>query len=200
LGVRRHTFTIDVLDPTLRAAGTRATQPKEFAVSKEPMATRATMRPPSRLDARVKRIVATRRIFPVLVLVTLCLALLAGFVATLVDKEDFPSLEIGVWWAIVTLATVGYGDVVPTTTSGRVVGSATIIVGVTFLAFLTAIVTSLFVSTEQEQKDAEEATIRAASEEETRALIAATQTETRELFLRLDERLASIDARLDRSP
>jgi len=60
------------------------------------MATRATMRPPSRLDARVKRIVATRRIFPVLVLVTLALALLAGFIATLVDKQDVPSLEIGV--------------------------------------------------------------------------------------------------------
>jgi len=169
-------------------------------VSEEPIAKRATRRPPSRLDARVKRIVATRRIFPVLVLVTLCLALLAGFVATLVDKEDFPSLEIGVWWAIVTLATVGYGDVVPTTTWGRVVGSATIIVGVTFLSFLTAIVTSLFISTEQEEKDAEEATVRAASEAETRALIAATQTETRELIQRLDERLAAIDARLDGSP
>jgi len=175
-------------------------QSKESAVSEEPVAKRATRRPPSRFDARVKRIVATRRVFPVLVLVTLALALLAGFVATLVDREDFPSLEIGVWWAIVTLATVGYGDVVPTTTWGRVVGSATIIVGVTFLAFLTAIVTSLFVSTEQEQKDAEEATIRAASEAETRALIATTQTETRELILRLDERLAAIDARLDRSP
>jgi voltage-gated potassium channel Kch len=169
-------------------------------VPEDPIAERATKRPPSRLDARVRRIVATRRIFPVLVLVTLSLALLSGFIATLVDKEDFPSLEIGVWWAIVTLATVGYGDVVPTTTGGRVVGSATIIVGVTFLSFLTAIVTSLFISTEQEQKDAEEATIRAASDAETRALIAASKAETRELILRLDERLAAIDARLDRSP
>jgi voltage-gated potassium channel Kch len=164
----------------------------------DPVADSPIKRPPSRLDARVKRIVATRRIFPVLVLVTLSLALLSGFVATLVDKEDFPSLEIGVWWAIVTLATVGYGDVVPTTTWGRVVGSATIIVGVTFLSFLTAIVTSLFISTEQEQKDAEEAKVRAASEAETRALIAASEAETRAFFLRLDERLAAIDAKLDR--
>jgi voltage-gated potassium channel len=155
-------------------------------VPEDPSARTAARPPSSRLDARIRRMVATRRIFPVLVLVTLALALLAGFTATLVDQEDFPSFGVGVWWAIVTLATVGYGDVVPTTSWGRVVGSATIIVGVTFLSFLTAIVTSLFISTEQEQKAAEERKLRAASQAETRALL-----------LRLDERLTAIDAKLD---
>jgi voltage-gated potassium channel Kch len=153
----------------------------------DPVADSATRPLASRLDARIRRVVATRRIFPVLVLITLCLSLLAGFVATLVDREDFPSFGVGVWWAIVTVATVGYGDVVPTTTWGRVVGSATIIVGVTFLSFLTATVTSLFISTEQDEKAAEEAKVRAASEAETRALIR-----------QLGERLAAIDAKLDR--
>jgi voltage-gated potassium channel len=150
------------------------------------------------MDARVRRMVATRRIFPLLLLITAALALLAGFVATLVDRQDFPTFGVGVWWAIVTLATVGYGDVVPTTTWGKVVGSATIIVGVTFLSFLTATVTSLFVSTEQDENAAEEATRRAAGEAEIRALIAASEAETRELFGRLEERLAAIDAKLDR--
>ena len=151
------------------------------------------------MDARVRRMVATRRIFPLLLIVTVALGLLAGFVATLVDRQDFPSFGIGVWWAIVTLATVGYGDVVPTTAWGKLVGSATIIVGVTFLAFLTATVTSLFVSTEQDERAAEEARLRAAAEVETRALIARSDAETRELFRRLDERLAAIDAKLERS-
>jgi len=151
------------------------------------------------MDARVRRMVATRRIFPLLLIVTVALGLLAGFVATLVDRQDFPSFGIGVWWAIVTLATVGYGDVVPTTAWGKIVGSATIIVGVTFLAFLTATVTSLFVSTEQDERAADEARLRAAAEVETRALIARSDAETRELFRRLDERLAAIDAKLERS-
>ena len=133
------------------------------------------------------RAVATRRVFPFLVLLTLAVALLAGFVMTLVDEEDFPSFGIGAWWALVTLATVGYGDVVPTTTWGRVVGSGVILFGVTFLAFLTATVTSLFVSNDQERKSAEEAAIRAASDAETRALLAG-----------LDERLAAIEAKLER--
>ena len=148
---------------------------------------RKSARPTSRFDERIKRVVATRRIFPVLLVATVSLAVLAGFTATLVDQEDFPTFGVGVWWAIVTLATVGYGDVVPTNSWGRVVGSATIIVGVTFLSFLTAIVTSLFISIEEEEKAVAERELRAASEAETRSLL-----------LRLDERLTAIDAKLDR--
>jgi len=153
----------------------------------EPSASSAAKPSHSRLQTRIGRVVASRRIFPFLALTTLSLAALAGFIVTLVDREDFPSFGVGAWWAVVTIATVGYGDVVPTTPWGRVIGSATIILGVTFLSFLTATVTSLFVSVEQDQKAAEEAKLRAASEAETRALI-----------LQLDQRLAELDAKLDR--
>jgi voltage-gated potassium channel len=141
----------------------------------------------SRLDARLAHVVANRRIFPFLVVVTVSIGLLAGFVATLVDKENFPSLADGVWWAIVTLATVGYGDIVPTTPLGRIVGSVLIIFGVTFLTFLTAIVTSLFISTEEEAKRALERERRQASE-----------AEVRELLLQLNERMAALEAKLGR--
>ena len=102
------------------------------------------------LHARTQRAVAHRRVFPFLALTTLAVALLAGLIVTIIDKEDFPDYGTAVWWAIVTLGTVGYGDVVPHSGWGRVVGSVVIVVGVTFIAFLTAVVTSLFV--EQEQK------------------------------------------------
>ena len=78
----------------------------------------AAGRKDSRLEKRIARTVASRRVFPFLALATLSLALFAGFVATLVDKEDFPSFGDGAWWALVTIATVGYGDVVPTTPWG----------------------------------------------------------------------------------
>jgi voltage-gated potassium channel len=139
----------------------------------------------SRLDRRVRHVVANRRIFPFLVLVTAGVALLAGFVATLVDEKDFPTFADGAWWALVTLATVGYGDIVPTTSTGRVVGSLLIVFGVTFLAFLTANVTSLFVASDQEERQAQERAAREASEAETRALL-----------LRLEDRLTEIEAKL----
>ncbi len=41
------------------------------------------------------------------------MGVLSGFVVTLVDHKDFPTFGTGVLWAIVTLSTVGHGDVVP---------------------------------------------------------------------------------------
>jgi len=137
----------------------------------------------------MREAVANRRVFPYLALTTVGLGLLAGFVVTLVDRQDFPTFGTGVWWAIVTLGTVGYGDVVPHTAWGRVVGSAVIVVGVTFIAYLTAVVTSYFVSTE------EEAT-RAASE----STLAAELERAVEILGRLDDRLAAIEAKLDIPP
>ena len=140
----------------------------------------------SRLEKSVQRAVARRRIFPYLAAATVVLALISGFVMTLIDEKDFPTYGVAVWWAIVTLATVGYGDVVPTTVPGRVVGSAVIILGVTFLAFLTATVTSFFVASDQE----------AAKERELRAREAADK-ELRELLQRLEERLSAIESKLE---
>jgi voltage-gated potassium channel len=139
----------------------------------------------SRLQRSIGKAVARRRIFPYLASVTLILALGSGLLVTLTDPKDFPTYGTAVWWAIVTLATVGYGDVVPTTPWGRVVGSAVIILGVTFLAFLTATVTSLFVSSDQAQAKERELAQREAADKE-----------LRELLKRLEDRLAAIESKL----
>jgi voltage-gated potassium channel len=138
---------------------------------------------------RTRRAVASRRVFPYLVLVTLVLGLLAGFVVTLADREEFPTYGDGLWWAIVTLGTVGYGDLVPTNTPGRVVGGIVIVVGVTFIAFLTAVVTSSFISADQEKAAEAERQRREVSDED-----------TRQLLHQVLERLAVIEARLDDRP
>ena len=141
----------------------------------------------SRLERSIGRAISRRRIFPYLAAVTLCLALLSGFIMTLVDRNDFPTYGNGVWWAIVTLATVGYGDFVPTSPLGRVVGSAVIVLGVTFLAFLTATVTSYFVSSEQERGKAREMEQRETADRELQELLRA-----------LESRLAAIEEHLKR--
>jgi hypothetical protein len=142
-------------------------------------------RPRFNWHERTKKAVANRRIFPFLLLSTAALGLISGFVVTLVDHKDFPSFGIGVWWAIVTLATVGYGDVVPHTAWGRVVGSIVIIVGVTFLSFLIATVTSYFVAAEEADANANEVAARAAE-----------AAEAMESLRRIEERLAAIEAKL----
>jgi voltage-gated potassium channel len=141
----------------------------------------------SRLDRSVQRAVARRRIFPYLAAATFVLALASALLMILVDRTNFPNYGIAVWCAIVTLATVGYGDVVPTTPVGRIVGSGVIIIGVTFLAFLTATVTSLFVSSDQE-----------AARERELAQREAADKELRELLHRLEERLSAIESKIEK--
>jgi hypothetical protein len=138
---------------------------------------------------RTQRAVANRRVFPYLVGVTLLLGVIAGFVVTLVDRDEFPTFGDGLWWAIVTLGTVGYGDLVPASTPGRIVGSTVIVVGVTFIAFLTAVVTSSFVAADHERAAETEKRRREVSDEDTRQLL-------RDVL----ERLAAIEARLDDRP
>lgn len=129
--------------------------------------------------------VATRRIFPYLVFVTVALALVAGFSMTLLDREDFPSFGVGIWWAVQTLSTVGYGDVVPHSAWGRVVASLVIVLGVTFLTFVTAIVTSLFVSADRDSSLNEE------HQQRTQEL-----AEAMALLRRIEQRLDAIEAKL----
>jgi voltage-gated potassium channel len=142
-------------------------------------------RPSLRWHERTQRAVANRRVFPFLMVTTAVLGLAAGFVVTLVDRKDFPTFGTGVWWAIVTLATVGYGDVVPHTAWGRVVGSIVIVIGVTFLSFLIATVTSYFVAAEEAEATEAEHALRAREVEESVAALR-----------RIEERLAAIEARL----
>lgn len=50
------------------------------------------------------------------------------------EETPFPSISSGFWWVIVTVTTVGYGDVYPTTSAGRLVGATAILLGVITLA------------------------------------------------------------------
>ena len=140
----------------------------------------------SRLQNRVANAVATRRVFPWLAGVTAFIAVSTGIIVRLIDHRDFHTVGDGIWWSIVTLSTVGYGDIVPTTPWGRVIGSIVIIFGVTFIAFLTATVTSLFISSEQQEAAAKEREIMSRGEEEILGLLK-----------KLDERVAAIETKLD---
>ena len=52
----------------------------------------------------------------------------------------------GIWWALVTVTTVGYGDITPTTTAGRFVASGLMLIGLGLIATVTAIVSAKFIA------------------------------------------------------
>lgn len=66
----------------------------------------------------------------------LAAALIFSAVGFYSDRETFQSIPHAMWWAIVTLTTVGYGDVTPTSGLGRLVGCACAVSGVFVLAIL----------------------------------------------------------------
>jgi voltage-gated potassium channel len=70
-------------------------------------------------------------------------------------SKEFDSLWDSTWWAVVTVTTVGYGDVYPTTVQGRLVGIVLMFVGIGFLSLLTASIASRFVREERTDEHAE---------------------------------------------
>jgi voltage-gated potassium channel len=71
----------------------------------------------------------------------------------------------GIWWAICTVSTVGYGDLYPHTTSGRVI-AILLMIGIGFLSILTATIASRFVKidTSEEANEVREALRRIEAE------------------------------------
>ncbi len=61
-----------------------------------------------------------------------------------VQPDKFGSIPQAMWWSITTLTTVGYGDVVPQSELGRMIGAATMVIGVLMLALPIAIISSSF--------------------------------------------------------
>ena len=106
------------------------------------------------MQGAIERLTLFRAVRMVAV-VALTLAFLAGVVEWLVDPA-MGNFRDSLWWAIVTVTTVGYGDVVPTSTAGRLVGSVLMIAGVSAIPITTSLVVSVFVNraqTHQRQLD-----------------------------------------------
>ena len=75
-----------------------------------------------------------------------------GVVERLIDPGTFSSIWLGIWWATQTVTTVGYGDVVPQQTAGKVIAVFLMVGGLSFLAVLTGAIASAFVTRAQVER------------------------------------------------
>ena len=96
-------------------------------------------------ERRLQRAFETGRIVPFLLLSIATLVFGFGVLMWLVDRDDFPTLGVALWWAVSTVTTVGYGDVVPVQPTGRFVATGLMIVGYASLSLLTGLVAALLV-------------------------------------------------------
>jgi voltage-gated potassium channel len=101
---------------------------------------------PAVIPRRIERMLTSRRIFLHLIVTTTTLVLLSGLLISILDRGEFPSVWLGMWWAVQTVTTVGYGDVVPTQVWGRIIAAVVMLVGIGFLSLITATVASSLIA------------------------------------------------------
>jgi hypothetical protein len=85
----------------------------------------------------------------VIIVLWFAAVLVWGVFEHLVDDQTFPTVWLGMWWALQTVTTVGYGDVVPQNDIGRAFASLLMLGGLAFLSVVTATITSSFVARRQ---------------------------------------------------
>ena len=134
-----------------------------------------TTRIEKRLERWVARATTPRGAAMVIATVTTVITVAAALLMRVADSDNFPTIGSGLWWAIQTSTTVGYGDNVPTTVAGRLVAAFVMLFGIGFLTIITAAITSTFVA-------------RARLED------SKTDAPTAEQMRQLDQRLERIEA------
>jgi voltage-gated potassium channel len=99
-----------------------------------------------RLSSRALRPRNAARLIAVIWIATV---IVFGVLAWIVDPDSFDTVWLAFWWALQTITTVGYGDVVPQETDGKVVGAVLMLGGLSLLSVITATVTSAFITRRQ---------------------------------------------------
>lgn len=108
---------------------------------------------------RQGRSILSRRNVPAAVgIVALATTSVAGFVFV-VERDtgtgQFETFGDALWWSLVTLSTVGYGDISPTTTGGRIGAVVLMLVGIAFLGTVAGTLASVFVADEEQEDESE---------------------------------------------
>jgi voltage-gated potassium channel len=108
-----------------------------------------------RVPRKLRRRMSLAQALALSITITSCTVLAAAGAVTYTDPEQFPHLGVGLWWAAATVTTVGYGDVVPSSPGGRLIGGALMFLGIASLALLTAIAASAIVVGEVRSEERE---------------------------------------------
>jgi voltage-gated potassium channel len=132
-------------------------------------------------SALQRRPLSPRRAAVIIATYTALVTCVGGVIGWLTDRKDFPTLGDGLWWSLQTVTTVGYGDVVPSSGTGRVIGAFVMISGIAFLTVITAAVTAALIDAARRR----------------RPLVQDREQIPEQVMSEVSARLAAIEARLD---
>jgi voltage-gated potassium channel len=121
----------------------------------------ARVRRPNLIERRMSRFLreppSVRTAAGVIVTTTATVVVVGGVLMRLLDHDEYANVWVGMWWALQTVTTVGYGDVTPRHTAGRIVATFVMLEGIAFLTIIIAAITSTFVARAEAERGATEA-------------------------------------------
>lgn len=141
-----------------------------------------------RMSRFLREPMSVRSAANVIVFATLAAVVLGGVLMRVLDGDEYPNVWKGMWWALQTVTTVGYGDVTPENTSGRIIAAFVMLEGVAFLTIIIAAITSIFVARAQDEQEVEQ------------TAEGAGDAAIHDRFDTLDARLDRMEKMLSRSP
>ena len=108
-----------------------------------------------RIDQRLTQKPLTgRRAVRLIAVYTLVVTVGGGLLVWLLDRSEFDHLGTALWFALQTVTTVGYGDVTPKDTAGRLIGSVLMLSGISILAVITASITAALIENARRRSEA----------------------------------------------
>jgi voltage-gated potassium channel len=106
-----------------------------------------------RMSRFLREPVSVRNAASVIAVSTTLVVVGSGVLMRVLDRSEYPSIGRGLWWAMQTVTTVGYGDVTPEHTSGRIVAVVVMLWGIAFVSILVAAITSTFVTRAERERE-----------------------------------------------
>ena len=133
------------------------------------------------LTARLllRQTLTARRAAGIIAGVTVLITVAGGILERVLDHQEYHTIGRGLWFALQTVTTVGYGDVTPARSIGRLIGAVIMLTGIGFLAVITASVTASLIESSRRRFAGDDADMARRIEE-------------------VDARLSRIEAALDR--
>lgn len=120
-----------------------------------------------------------RRAAGIIAVFTVVITAAGGFLERFLDHQEYPTIGRGLWFALQTVTTVGYGDVTPEQPVGRFIATVVMLAGIGFLAVVTAAVTATLVESSR------------------RNFVAQSAADDAQQFEEITDRLARIEAALE---
>lgn len=120
-----------------------------------------------------------RRAAGIIAAFTVVVTVAGGVLERLLDHREYPTIGRGLWFALQTVTTVGYGDVTPRDSVGRFIAAVVMLSGIGFLAVITASVTASLLESSR------------------RRFSAQSEADDSRQFDEISERLARIEAALE---